>query len=104
MIKQFGMNVRALVKVSGIKMGEFEKSIGLSKGFISRLCSGNTEFISLAATIKIAKYFDKSIDDLLTKDFVKDCEKKILEKQLEDAKARYDAELKELSAKLEEVK
>ena len=103
MIKQFGLNVRALVKVSNLKMGDFEKAMGLSKGYISRLCSGGTEFVTLAATIKIANYFDKTIDELLTKDFVKSCEKELLERQLASTKAMYEKEMQSIKERLDKV-
>lgn len=58
-------NIDALLKERKTYVSNLEKSIGLSKGYISRLRNGNGNF-SLKLLISISAFFHVSIDYLLT--------------------------------------
>lgn len=60
-------NIAALVKRRGIKMGEFESSIGVSAGYVSRLKNNNSS-PTVDFVIKISDYLEVSIDALLNYD------------------------------------
>ncbi len=63
-------NVFVLCQVKGIKTSEIEKSVGLSKGYLSRM-KKQAKAMSFDTMVKIAKYLDVSLDSLLEDDFLK---------------------------------
>lgn len=65
-------NIKGLVKRQGITLREFESIIQTSPGYISR-CAHSThksKRMSIDTVIKIAKYFNVSIEDLISKELV----------------------------------
>lgn len=62
---QFHENLKWYCKNKGIKIGEIEESIGVSRGYISRLQGKKT--ISVGKAYLIAKIFGVSLDDMLSK-------------------------------------
>ena len=67
LLRIFSLNVRYLCKQKGIRIGDLESRIGVSKGYISRLVSSE-KAMSLANLWKIAQILETSIDDLLNED------------------------------------
>ena len=63
-IKNVYSMAKYLCRKKQISMGELEKGIGVSQGYLSRVGSGK-KGISLEIAIKIADYFEISVDDLL---------------------------------------
>ncbi len=63
-------NAFILCKIKGIKIGEMEKSVGISQGYLSRL-KNRTKAISFDTMVKISKHLDVSLDSLLEDEFTK---------------------------------
>ena len=64
-------NVKYLCLIRDVRLGEVEKAIGVSVGYISRTHKAASDF-SLFKADRIAKYFDIPIEFLFTEDY---CEK-----------------------------
>lgn len=63
-------NITYLAKSNEIRLGELEKMLGISTGYISRTARENTsKRLSIDVVWKVAKFFDVSIDDLVSRDF-----------------------------------
>lgn len=63
-------NITYLAKSNEIRLGELEKMLGISTGYISRTARENTnKRLSIDVVWKVAKFFDVSIDDLISHDF-----------------------------------
>lgn len=59
-------NITYLAKSNGIRLGELEKMLGVSAGYISRTAKENTnKRLSIDVIWKIANFFDLGIDDLV---------------------------------------
>lgn len=59
-------NIIYLAKSNGIRLGELEKMLGISTGYISRTAKENTnKRLSIDVVWKIANFFDLGIDDLV---------------------------------------
>lgn len=58
-------NVKALAKAKGVKLQDFAKSLNISVGYISRI----EKNISVEVLMKISKFFNVSMEDLVNKDF-----------------------------------
>ena len=56
--------IHYLCEKNGTQIGDLEKAIGISTGYISRTRTGNRRF-SLETALKIAEYFNISIDELI---------------------------------------
>ena len=70
-IKRVQSNIRYLVSINNEHMGDFEESLGVSRGFFSRMGkTRNSLTVNLIADI--AKRFNVSIDDLVYKDLTKE--------------------------------
>lgn len=59
-------NLSYLISQKGLKIGEFEKTAGVSQGYISRKSVGNGTKIKLDFVVRAASILDISIDRLLT--------------------------------------
>ncbi len=55
-------NIRLLANQSGLPLSTIENRCGLCRGFLSRYKSGG---INLSTAVKLAGYFNASIDDLI---------------------------------------
>jgi len=65
-IKQFMKNVNFLIKQNKILVGDVEKAIGVSTGYISRLSKkADKSTMSVELVYKLARYFNINIDTLL---------------------------------------
>ena len=63
-------NITYLAKSNEIRLGELEKMLGISTGYISRTARENAnKRLSIDVVWKVAKFFDVSIDDLISRDF-----------------------------------
>lgn len=69
LLKRFSVNARYLCKQKNINIGELEKQIGVSKGYLSRL-SSSEKAISLGNLYKTAQILETTIDDLLSEDMM----------------------------------
>lgn len=70
--KTFLKNVRVVVEHQGRMIGHFEKSCGLSAGYISRGIKNVRRGLSLETAAKMSAETGCSIDDLIKPDFVKE--------------------------------
>ena len=98
MVNKFISNVKALCSLGGIKVGEFEKELGLSKGYLARVSRGSGE-LSLKTALVIADKLGKSMDDLLTSDYGSEVTKRDLDEKIRKAReelARLEAERDEI--------
>lgn len=75
--KNFIGNVKLIAKVKGIKIGNIEKHIGVSNGYLSRVENGSGE-ITLKNAVMIAGYIDTDLKELLETD----CETKIIDMKI----------------------
>ena len=62
----FFKNISFLLKQKNLNVGDFEKLVGFSAGYISR--AKKQSFTSINFIVNAAQIFDVSIDDLLTVD------------------------------------
>lgn len=62
----FFKNISFLLKQNNLNIGDFEKSVGFSSGYISRAKKQNSTSINFI--VKASKIFGISIDELLTVD------------------------------------
>ena len=61
-------NIAFLAKSNGIRLGELEKMLGISAGYISRTAKENTgKRLSVDVVWKIARFFNVGIDDLVNR-------------------------------------
>lgn len=67
LLEIFAQNVKCICKQKNICIGDLEKQIGISKGYLTR-ASKYKNAISLWTTYPISKSLETSIDDLLNKD------------------------------------
>ena len=67
LMKIFSRNVRFICKQRGLNIGNFEKQIGVSAGYLSRL-EKNASKIALLNIYNASKILAVTIDDLLNKD------------------------------------
>jgi transcriptional regulator with XRE-family HTH domain len=64
-------NIRYLCKKRGIHLGEFEKTLGLSKGYFSRI--GKTrDDLPVTLVSQVAQSFGVQLDDLVYRDLEKE--------------------------------
>ncbi len=62
-------NITHLAKSNDIRLGELEKMLGISTGYISRTAKENTnKRLSIDVVWKVAQFFSVSIDDLVSHD------------------------------------
>ena len=62
-------NIEGLSKKYGMKMRDLEESLDISVGYISR-CKNGRKSISLDTVCKLARIFNVSVDDLISKRLV----------------------------------
>lgn len=77
----FYENVKWLCKMNGIQVGQLEKEIGVSAGYISRTAGKNKD-IGLFKAYKIASIFGVTLDDLSKKNLFKQQRIKELEEAI----------------------
>jgi len=85
LLKNFSENARYLCKQKGKSIGELEKEIGVSKGYLSRIVNSE-KAISLANLYKISQILETTIDDLISKDMCLEWKIQELEKELDSLK------------------
>ena len=56
--------IKHLCKIEELKIGDLEKTIGLTPGYLSRIGSGKRA-LTLEKAMDIANYFDITINDLI---------------------------------------
>lgn len=78
--KQIYYNVKMLAKKEGMNLGEVEKQIGISQGYLSRL-----KCVSAEVVVKLSKLFEVPIEDLMTKDMGSSIQKEELTRRLDMA-------------------
>jgi len=78
-IFQFKQNARYFAKSRGT-IGDMERAVGVSPGYLSR----DLKSLNMTVVLRIAKYLDMSVDELL------------------NPKSRFDAEAKRVTKELEE--
>ncbi len=78
-IFQFKQNARYFAKFRGT-IGDMERAVGVSPGYLSR----DLKSLNMTVVLRIAKYLDMSVDELL------------------NPKSRFDAEAKRVTKELEE--
>lgn len=78
-IFQFKQNARYFAKSRGT-IGDMERAVGVSPGYLSR----DLKSLNMTVVLRIAKYLDMSVDELL------------------NPKSRFDAEAKRVTKVLEE--
>lgn len=72
-------NIKALSKMKGLKLGDVEKSVGLSVGYLSR-----HKAISSTVLVKLSDIFEISIDDIIRSNFVDEEQKRRIVKDLKN--------------------
>lgn len=85
-------NIGYLIKVYNIRIGELERAIGVSAGYISRSAGVD---MPISKVIKIADFFEITIDDLVRGNY----RKAFLEGEIKRLQKELDA--LELAKKLE---
>ena len=65
---QFAKNVSCLLKDKGIKIGDYEKSVGVSAGYLSRVSKDDAIKPNIDFIVRTANLLDVSIDTLLEAD------------------------------------
>lgn len=78
-IFQFKQNARYFAKSRGT-IGDMERAVGVSPGYLSR----DLKSLNMTVVLRIAKYLNMSVDELL------------------NPKSRFEAEAKRVTKKLEE--
>ena len=58
-------NIKFLLKEKNIPIGELEKCIGVSQGYLSKFFKHGSQEMRLSTAIKIAEFFEVAINDLL---------------------------------------
>ena len=76
--ERFYKNIKYLAKRYGVKMGDIEDRIGVSRGYISR-----TKDISVFKANKIARELDIELTDLLEKDLCNEIEAQEIKEEIE---------------------
>ncbi|MCI8378690.1 MAG: helix-turn-helix transcriptional regulator [Lachnospiraceae bacterium] len=71
-------NICIIATARNISIGDMEKKIGICQGYISRL--KNKKNTSFDTIVKISKYLNVSLDELIKTDFIDEIEKKFGEK------------------------
>ena len=72
-------NVKYLCLMRGLKLGEIEKAIGVSVGYISRTHKEASDF-SVCKAHKLAEYFGLAVDHLIELDYCRAYHERELEK------------------------
>ena len=89
-IVNFVNNVKLFAKEKEIKIGDIEDSLGVSKGYLSRVASGGGT-LSLLGAIEIADYLHMKLEELVFTNYERRIrELRILE--LEEERARLKGE------------
>ena len=66
-IKTIGSNIRYERKLRGLTIDDFAKVIGMAPGFVGLIERGQRG-TSIANMVRIAEFFDITLDELITKD------------------------------------
>lgn len=61
-IKNLWNNIRYLIKAYNIRVGDLENTIGVSKGYLSRM---NGSDLPISKVISLADFFEITLDDLV---------------------------------------
>lgn len=88
-IQKFAKNIIALLKVENTSISYFEKRHGVSAGYLSRKANKGGAF-DLSIALSMANELHVAIDDLFTQDFVKSCEKQIIENQIKELQGKLE--------------
>ena len=67
-IKNLWNNVSYLIKAYKIRVGDLENTIGVSKGYLSRMSGSD---LPISKVISLADFFEITIDELVHGDFHK---------------------------------
>ena len=67
-IKNLWNNIRYLIKAYNIRVGDLENTIGVSKGYLSRM---NGSDLPISKVISLADFFEITLDELVRGDFRK---------------------------------
>lgn len=71
-------NISIILTIRGLSVSEMEKEIGVSNAYFSRLKrKGNPNFDMI---VKMAKYLNVSLDELIKTDFMDEIEERFKEK------------------------
>ena len=85
-------NIRALLAVKNIPIGEFERKIGSATGYFARIKTGNTT-ITLGKTYRAANELGVTVDELISGDFAKEIlleRLNTLRKEMKEIEKRLD--------------
>lgn len=69
--KKIIQNIRALLRMKNIKIGQLEKTIGVSVGYVSRLENGEKR-MGFNTIYKAAQTLGVTVDELITGEFRKE--------------------------------
>ena len=97
--QQFANNVHKILKHDGYSIGEFEKELGMSKGALSRIVTGNRQDMPFELACNMADKLGYSLEEVLLTDWVSIFEREDREKELEELREerkKIDARMKEL--------
>ena len=67
--KRVAENIRCIVAMRKLNMGDVERTAGVSQGYISRKCHGGNEKITIHMLVSFADVLGIKINDLLEKDY-----------------------------------
>ena len=89
MTQKICRNVKYLCLIENVKIGDVEKAIGVSPGYISRTHKGASDF-SICKAYKIAQFFVIPIDNLINFDFCREYHEQEL-KRIETEMLSYNS-------------
>lgn len=74
--KRIAENIRCIVAMRKLNMGDIEKTAGVSQGYISRKCRGGNEKITIHMIVSFADVLGVEMNDLMEKDYASDFRRK----------------------------
>ena len=96
--RRFVNNVRVILSHNNVSIGEFERKIGRSVGWLSRTGSTSSQ-ITLDAAYRIAAELRVPFSEIMDKDWSREYEREKIQNELAEINARKQA----LEAELERV-
>ncbi len=96
--KRIATNILVIVRNKNIRVGEFEKELGLCTGYFSRLISGTIKNIPVSIIYRASKLLDVTMEDLIIKDY----EKILLTAQYKEKIDILEKEIEMLKRKMED--
>lgn len=82
-LENFYKNVKYLCKAKGIKIGELEAGVGVSKGYFSRVSKSGQKEIGVIKAFKIAEILGQDLESLINDDAWVDFRIKELQAEIE---------------------